>query len=194
MNGPTGEYGYNTNHYNDVNGYIIDLSKEEAEVIGKLLPTTGGFSNPHDVAISADGDMIFVAETNPPVIHKFMHKSKVALNQTNELTLKSNVKQREQLIAGPNDAKSLLSTTDIASATEQKVKGHHPAATAILVAFLMSFFIFMTFALAVFVARRRRRRGNSSTIGGTLSIGQPNELVYRKLVDSNQQLADRQQS
>lgn len=213
VNGPTGQIGFNPNQSNEVYGYIIDLSStdndnDDASIIEKFSPAHRVFQSPHDVAISPDGNDLYVAEIDPPTIHKFQRKNvddmiiHVAKNHskkiidniplkritTNNKVPQDNIKKEDE--SSKVTPVSIVNTVEHSNDIEQVKKGHHPAGTAILVAFLMSFFIFLTFALAVFVARRRGRRGNHpTTIGGTLSIGQPNELVYRKLVDSNQQLA-----
>lgn len=203
VNGPTGELGIQANNYNEVNGYVIDISKESAEVMSKFNTIDGGFSSPHDVAVSSDGGMIFVAEINPPAIHKFVRKTEGAgsLNRTKESmqsmdsTTKSgdSAKQAQEVIASGSNSNLLTTEKMIVSDASGRMERHHPTITAVLVALLMSFFILLTLALAMAVARRRRRRGNVTNVAGSLSIGQPNELVYRKLVDSSQQLAERQQ-
>lgn len=202
VNGPTGELGFHANNYNEVNGYVIDISKESAEVMSKFNTIDRKFLSPHDVAVSSDGSMIFVAEINPPEIHKFVRKTEGAgsLKRTNE-TLKSldhttkseNIAKQQEVIDGSNNTNLLTTDKMLVTDVNGKMEHHHPTVTAVLVALLMSFFILLTLALAMLVARRRRRRGNVTNVAGSLSIGQPNELVYRKLVDSSQQLAERQQ-
>ncbi|XP_050345490.1 peptidyl-alpha-hydroxyglycine alpha-amidating lyase 1-like isoform X3 [Nymphalis io] len=51
-----------------VRGYTIDYTS------GKLIQTFApddGFSNPHDIAVTADGSAVYVAELNPPRVVRF---------------------------------------------------------------------------------------------------------------------------
>ncbi|CAH2102124.1 unnamed protein product [Euphydryas editha] len=62
VNGPTARAGV------PVRGYVIDYTS------GKLIQTFApkdGFSNPHDIVVSADGSAVFVAELNPPRVVRF---------------------------------------------------------------------------------------------------------------------------
>lgn len=180
--------GFKTEQHNEVRGYVMDFKSKK--VISKFGPNDMEFSNPHDVAVTVDGNEVYVAELNPTRIHKFLHKSLVKSIPLSAAKPKANIIGQEErsltlnttaTAAGSLNAASLDSEA-ISSSTETH---HPPGATAILVASLMLLFAFLTFGLALLIARRRRR-GNTATV----SIGQPSELVYRKLVASSQNVSD----
>uniref|UniRef100_A0A0A1XSQ6 peptidylamidoglycolate lyase n=1 Tax=Zeugodacus cucurbitae TaxID=28588 RepID=A0A0A1XSQ6_ZEUCU len=202
VNGPVGELGLKLQPYNEVRGYVLNMRTKQ--VISKFGPNDMQFSNPHDVAVTKDGNEIYVAELNPMRIHKFLHKTVAkslplsavkpsAVSSSNTLSrtgpeyqvdgvsVKSNVSNTGNTAAG-----AMLSTGshDAMDATNTTTKTHHPGGTAILVATLMLLFAALTFMLA-FIIARRRKRGNES-----LSVGPPSELVYRKLVASSQNVCD----
>uniref|UniRef100_A0A0K8W666 Peptidyl-alpha-hydroxyglycine alpha-amidating lyase 1 n=3 Tax=Bactrocera latifrons TaxID=174628 RepID=A0A0K8W666_BACLA len=199
VNGPIGELGIRSLPYNEVRGYVINMRTKQ--VISKFGPNDMQFSNPHDVAVTKDGNEIYVAELNPMRVHKFLHKTlakSMPLSAAKTTTLsKSNTLSR----SGPEHHvdevlfKSNVSNTDKPAlganapemeqiSTQLTTKSHHPGGTAILVASLMLLFASLTFMLA-FIIARRRKRGNE-----TLSVGPPSELVYRKLVASSQNVCD----
>jgi peptidylamidoglycolate lyase len=64
VNGPT----YFENDGNEVAGYEIDMKT------GKVLSKFGSFKNPHDIAVLPDGKEVYVAETDPNLVHKFVLK------------------------------------------------------------------------------------------------------------------------
>ncbi|XP_036224393.2 peptidyl-alpha-hydroxyglycine alpha-amidating lyase 1 isoform X2 [Bactrocera oleae] len=180
VNGPIGELGIKTLPYNEVRGYVINMRTKQ--VISKFGPNDMQFSNPHDVAVTKDGNEIYVAELNPMRIHKFLHKTVAkslplsaaktttvsnsnSLSETgpvykvNEILLKSNITNTDN----PALAESAYELDPISSliASEHRVqtteKTHHPGGAAILVASLMLLFASLTFMLAFIIARRRKR-------------------------------------
>lgn len=194
VNGPTAELGIKTEQYNEVLGYVMDFASKK--VLGKFGPNDMEFSNPHDVAVTTDGNEVYVAELNPTRIYKFLHKSLVksiplsAAKPTANVEISELDKQKSSvslLQAGSTDAiNSNNYSADSSEFPQVVADGHHmPGVTAILVASLMLLFAFLTFGLALLIARRRKR-GNSAG----LTVGQPNELVYRKLVASTQTICD----
>ncbi|KAM7341956.1 peptidyl-alpha-hydroxyglycine-alpha-amidating lyase 1 [Cochliomyia hominivorax] len=165
VNGPTAELGVKTEQYNEVRGYVMDFKSKK--VLAKFGPNDMEFSNPHDVAVTTDGNEVYVAELNPMRIHKFLHKSMVKSiplsaakptanveiseidkQKSNGLlqTMKSNTLSANNISAEPSLMLDLTSDTH-----------HRPGATAILVASLMLLFAFLTFGLALLIARRRKR-------------------------------------
>lgn len=78
VNGPTGVV--------PVRGYVIEFTS------GRLLQTFApprDFSNPHDIAVSADGACVYVAELSPYKVHKFLDET--LLNETKVEEVKDNV-------------------------------------------------------------------------------------------------------
>lgn len=194
VNGPTAELGIKTEQYNEVRGYVMDFSSKK--VLAKFGPNDMEFSNPHDVAVTTDGNEVYVAELNPTRIHKFLHKSLVksiplsAAKPTANVEITDLDKQKSASLSqagGSTDAVgSNNNSADPSLLLQVTGDGHHrPGATAILVASLMLLFAFLTFGLALLIARRRKR-GNAAG----LTVGQPSELVYRKLVASTQTICD----
>ncbi|XP_005182185.1 peptidyl-alpha-hydroxyglycine alpha-amidating lyase 1 [Musca domestica] len=157
VNGPTAEIGVKTEQYNEVRGYIMDF--KTTKVIGKFGPNDLTFSNPHDVAVTMDGNEIYVAELNPTKIHKFLHKSLVKTVSLSAAKPKANIEVDDKT-QGVNLTVAAGLTADgrIGVMTDNVAAEHHkPGATAILVATLMLLFAFLTFAMALLIARRRRR-------------------------------------
>ncbi|KAH8290343.1 hypothetical protein KR054_002113 [Drosophila jambulina] len=138
VNGPSVELGIHPEHYSEVHGFV--LSMRSKQLVSKFGPNNLEFHNPHDVAVTADGNEIYVAELDPRRIHKFVHRS-----LTKPMSL-SATKDTGSIgkVAGQEDA-----------APAQTV--HHPSGKAILVASLMLLFAGSTFALALIFARRRKR-------------------------------------
>ncbi|XP_030369389.1 peptidyl-alpha-hydroxyglycine alpha-amidating lyase 1 isoform X1 [Scaptodrosophila lebanonensis] len=167
VNGPTAEMGANPEHYNEVLGFVMDMRSKKLD--SKFGPNNLQFDNPHDVAVTTDGNVIYVAELNPTRIHKFVHKS---LAKPISLSVPAVDKLSDSLktVAAENE--------DSASTKSHK----HPSGTAILVASLMLLFATSTFMLALIMARRRRR-GNQA-----ITTTPPSDLVYRRLAASNQSL------
>lgn len=164
MNGPTAELGIHPEHYNEVHGFV--LSMRSKQLVSKFGPNNLQFQNPHDVAVTADGNEIYVAELNPMRIHKFVHRS-----LTKPLSL-----------SATKDSGNTGITVVGQEAETPAQTVHHPSGKAILVASLMLLFAGSTFALALLFARRRKR-GNQA-----ISAAPPSDLVYRKLTASNQSL------
>lgn len=52
-----------------VRGYVLEY--ESGRLVGTFAPA-GKFSNPHDVAVSADGARLFVPELDPYRVCKFV--------------------------------------------------------------------------------------------------------------------------
>ncbi|XP_067633004.1 peptidyl-alpha-hydroxyglycine alpha-amidating lyase 1 isoform X2 [Eurosta solidaginis] len=165
VNGPTAELGIRPEHYNEVRGYVMNLRTKQ--VLSKFGPNDMQFSNPHDVAVTSDGNEIYVAELNPMRIHKFLHKT-VAKSMplsafktlysnspsiSNTLGQTAAVYQVETL---KNATMSPIGASHIKNARES-AKAHHPGSTAIYVASLMIFFAMLMFMLAFIIARRRKR-------------------------------------
>ncbi|ALC42145.1 Pal1 [Drosophila busckii] len=143
VNGPSAEVGAQQQHYNEVHGFV--LSMRTRQLVSKFGPNNLQFENPHDVAVTADGNAIYVAELSPTRIHKFLHKS---------------VAKPMSLSA----VKSLSSSNEVAAAAPassgsgaETAAAHHPSGKAILVASLMLVFAGSTLALALMMARRRKR-------------------------------------
>ncbi|XP_060652540.1 peptidyl-alpha-hydroxyglycine alpha-amidating lyase 1 isoform X2 [Drosophila nasuta] len=137
VNGPTGELGISPQHYNEVHGFV--MSMRTSKLISKFGPNNLEFQNPHDVAVTADGNAIYVAELNPMRIHKFVHKS---LAKPMSLSV-------QKMSSGESETSVMTAST---SSTR-----HHPSGKAILVASLMLLFAGSTFVLALIMARRRKR-------------------------------------
>ncbi|KAH8305175.1 hypothetical protein KR018_009143, partial [Drosophila ironensis] len=141
VNGPTAELGIHPEHYNEVHGFV--LSMRSKQLVSKFGPNNLEFHNPHDVAVTADGKEIYVAELNPTRIHKFVHKS---------LAKPMSLSATKDAASGSPTGSSL---EDQQTAHQQT--GHHPSAKAIMVVSLMLLFAGSTFALALFFANRRKR-------------------------------------
>ncbi|KAH8253907.1 hypothetical protein KR032_007535 [Drosophila birchii] len=142
VNGPTAELGIHPEHYNEVHGFV--LSMRSKQLVSKFGPNNLEFHNPHDVAVTADGNEIYVAELVPMRIHKFVHRSltkPMSLSATKDT---SNI-GTSKVVGQEEDAASTTQTV------------HHPSGKAILVASLMLLFAGSTFALALLFARRRKR-------------------------------------
>lgn len=163
-------------------------------VLAKFGPNDMEFSNPHDVAVTTDGNEVYVAELNPMRIHKFVHKSLAKSIPLSATKPKANVEiETNKAKTDPSLTTTklnalgygLTSDSGILATTDSSETHHKPGATAILVASLMLLFAFLTFGLALLIARRRKR-GNAAS----LTVGQPSELVYRKLVASTQNICD----
>lgn len=201
VNGPTSVFGADSEDYNEVRGYVFNM--KENKVVGKFGPNNMQFANPHDVAVTTDGKEVYVAELNPMRLHKFLHKS-VAKSITLSTARSSNNIVRYEISKEANSRKIITNhTSQIAplqavvssdphieirnsSFSSSSKNGGHSKTNAILVVSLMLSFALFTFAVAILLARRRKRGNNSSSI----SVGQPSELVYRKLVASTQNICD----
>ncbi|XP_034477035.1 peptidyl-alpha-hydroxyglycine alpha-amidating lyase 1 [Drosophila innubila] len=133
VNGPTAELGISPQHYNEVHGFV--MSMRTRQIISKFGPNNLEFHNPHDVAVTADGNAIYVAELDPMRIHKFVHKSQ----------------------AKPMSLSVVKASSSVIDSTATTTPRHHPSGKAILVASLMLLFAGSTFALALLWARRRKR-------------------------------------
>ncbi|XP_023030839.1 peptidyl-alpha-hydroxyglycine alpha-amidating lyase 1 [Drosophila willistoni] len=156
VNGPTSEMGENPQHYNEVHGFVLNMRTKQ--LISKFGPNNQQFENPHDVAVTSDGNEIYVAELNPTRIHKFVHKS-LAKPMSMTAIKETNLAHDE-------------SSTNTASPNGSGGGGggggggeHHPSAKAIIVASLMLLFAGSTFALALIVQARRRKRGGCLPFG-----------------------------
>lgn len=53
-----------------VSGFVISLARKQ--LIEAFSPNGQGFHNPHDVAISTDGNQIYVVELDPYKVWKFV--------------------------------------------------------------------------------------------------------------------------
>ncbi|XP_075165964.1 peptidyl-alpha-hydroxyglycine-alpha-amidating lyase 1 [Haematobia irritans] len=162
VNGPTAEIGYKPDPYNEVRGYIMDFKTKK--VTAKFGPNDLEFSNPHDVAVTIDGNEIYVAELDPKRIHKFLHKSLVKSIPISAAKPKANIegdyKVQRSNTTQVSSAAGLAADAivdDGSFSITSKPPHHKPSATAILVASLMLLFAFLTFGLALLIARRRRR-------------------------------------
>ncbi|KAH8345542.1 hypothetical protein KR084_008577 [Drosophila pseudotakahashii] len=137
VNGPSAELGIHPEHYNEVHGFV--LSMRSKQLVSKFGPNNLEFQNPHDVAVTIDGNEIYVAELNPMRIHKFVHRSLA----------------KPMSLSATKDSSVISQPMGEAEAPSQTV--HHPSGKAILVASLMLLFAGSTFALALIFARRRKR-------------------------------------
>nr|NP_001286259.1 Peptidyl-alpha-hydroxyglycine-alpha-amidating lyase 1, isoform C [Drosophila melanogaster]AHN56057.1 Peptidyl-alpha-hydroxyglycine-alpha-amidating lyase 1, isoform C [Drosophila melanogaster] len=164
VNGPTAELGIHPEHYNEVHGFV--LSMRSKQLVSKFGPNNLQFQNPHDVAVTADGNEIYVAELNPMRIHKFVHRSLA----------------KPMSLSASKDSRDSAISQAVGGDQVPAVAVHHPSGKAILVASLMLLFAGSTFALALIFARRRKR-GNQANSSAT-----PSDLVYRKLTASTQSL------
>ncbi|KAI8036308.1 hypothetical protein M5D96_010901 [Drosophila gunungcola] len=135
VNGPTAELGIHPEHYNEVHGFVLNMRSKQ--LVSKFGPNNLQFQNPHDVAVTADGNEIYVAELNPMRIHKSLAKPM-------------------SLSATKDPGNSALSKT-VGEEQAPSTTVHHPSGKAILVASLMLLFAGSTFALALLFARRRKR-------------------------------------
>ncbi|XP_064543606.1 peptidyl-alpha-hydroxyglycine alpha-amidating lyase 1 isoform X3 [Drosophila montana] len=161
VNGPTAELGVSPQDHNEVHGFVMSMRTKQ--LVSKFGPNNLQFENPHDVAVTEDGNTIYVAELKPKRIHKFVHKSlakPMSLSATKQIS-----------------TSDLSVTASNVAATQTR---HHPSGKAIMVASMMLLFAGSTFALALIMARRRKR-GNQ-----VISSMPPSDLVYRELAASNQ--------
>lgn len=74
-----------------VNGLIMSMNN--SAIVGRFYPDTSPqhtFSNPHELAVSADGDTIYVAELLPAKVHKFKRKGHHISKVTQSLELYRN--------------------------------------------------------------------------------------------------------
>uniref|UniRef100_A0A1B0GDJ1 peptidylamidoglycolate lyase n=1 Tax=Glossina morsitans morsitans TaxID=37546 RepID=A0A1B0GDJ1_GLOMM len=165
VNGPSAELGTHPEHYNEVRGYVLDFKSKK--ILSKFGPNDLQFSNPHDLAVTNNGLEVYVAELNPMRLHKFLHKSVVKTTSLSAAkpavtTVGGDFKygiSKEPLLITTADNNSKSLTIDTASSFESPtaVSYHRPGGTAILVASLMLSFAFLTFAMALLLARRRKR-------------------------------------
>lgn len=147
-----------------MHGFV--LSMRSKQLVSKFGPNNLQFQNPHDVAVTADGNEIYVAELNPMRIHKFVHRSLA----------------KPMSLSASKDSRDSAISQAVGGDQVPAVAVHHPSGKAILVASLMLLFAGSTFALALIFARRRKR-GNQANSSAT-----PSDLVYRKLTASTQSL------
>lgn len=170
VNGPTAELGIGPNDYNEVHGFVMSMRTKQ--LVSKFGPNNFEFQNPHDVAVTDDGNSIYVAELNPMRIHKFVHKSIAKPVSLSASKISSSVKNASET--------SVIS--EIINNSDKKQTTHHPSGKAIMVASMMLLFAGSTFVLALIMARRRKR-GNQA-----ITAMPPSDLVYRQLAASNQSL------
>lgn len=170
VNGPTAELGIGPNDYNEVHGFVMSMRTKQ--LVSKFGPNNFEFQNPHDVAVTDDGNSIYVAELNPMRIHKFVHKSIAKPVSLSASKISSSVKNASET--------SVMS--EIINNSDKKQTTHHPSGKAIMVASMMLLFAGSTFVLALIMARRRKR-GNQA-----ITAMPPSDLVYRQLAASNQSL------
>ncbi|XP_064543602.1 peptidyl-alpha-hydroxyglycine alpha-amidating lyase 1 isoform X1 [Drosophila montana] len=138
VNGPTAELGVSPQDHNEVHGFVMSMRTKQ--LVSKFGPNNLQFENPHDVAVTEDGNTIYVAELKPKRIHKFVHKSlakPMSLSATKQIS-----------------TSDLSVTASNVAATQTR---HHPSGKAIMVASMMLLFAGSTFALALIMARRRKR-------------------------------------
>ncbi|XP_058463142.1 peptidyl-alpha-hydroxyglycine alpha-amidating lyase 1 [Malaya genurostris] len=66
-----------TNGTRPIQGFI--LSMQSNQIIARFFPNNPqlAFSNPHELAVSENGNQIYVAELSPTVVHKFKRKNVV---------------------------------------------------------------------------------------------------------------------
>ncbi|KAI9578873.1 peptidyl-alpha-hydroxyglycine alpha-amidating lyase 1 [Glossina fuscipes] len=166
VNGPNAELGTHPEHYNEVRGYVLDIKSKK--ILSKFGPNDLQFSNPHDLAVTSNGLEVYVAELNPMRLHKFLHKSVVrttslsAAKPAVTTTVGGNSKygiskENLHIITADNNSKGLTKDTASSFESPTAVSYHRPGGTAILVASLMLSFAFLTFAMALLLARRRKR-------------------------------------
>lgn len=152
VNGPENK----NNH--EVQGYIIDMSTKQ--VLSKFGPNGSQFSNPHDLAVSEDGSEIYVAELDPPRIHKFVHKN-AALSDVNSTT--SSPANVTSVV--PQNSKSVVTKASLMSSSVLVI-----AALSLIVALIiMTIFV---------VVSKQRRRGNSD-------IALSSDVEYSKLMSKH---------
>lgn len=61
-----------------INGLIMSMNN--SAIVGRFYPDTNpqhAFSNPHELAVTADGSQIYVAELQPTKVHKFKRKGQL---------------------------------------------------------------------------------------------------------------------
>lgn len=167
VNGPTAELGISTEHYNEVHGFVLNMRNRQ--LVSKFGPNNLQFENPHDVAVTQDGNAIYVAELDPKRLHKFVHKSLAKPMSLSALKV-TGASGNSNAVVSPSNSK------------DDEQARHHPSVKAIMVATLMLLFAGSTFALTLIMARRRKR-GNQA-----FSVMPPSDLVYRELAASNQSL------
>lgn len=171
VNGPTAELGISTEHYNEVHGFVLNMRNRQ--LVSKFGPNNLQFENPHDLAVTQDGNAIYVAELDPKRLHKFVHKSLAKPMSLSAL----------KVTGASGDSNAVPSSESQSDSKDDgQAKHHHPSVKAIMVATLMLLFAGSTFALTLIMARRRKR-GNQA-----FSVMPPSDLVYRELAASNQSL------
>lgn len=170
VNGPTAELGISTEHYNEVHGFVLNMRNRQ--LVSKFGPNNLQFQNPHDVAVTQDGNAIYVAELDPKRLHKFVHKSLAKPMSLSALKVNG----------ASGDSNTVASSVSQSDSKDDGQARHHPSVKAIMVATLMLLFAGSTFALTLIMARRRKR-GNQA-----FSVMPPSDLVYRELAASNQSL------
>ncbi|XP_017867294.1 PREDICTED: peptidyl-alpha-hydroxyglycine alpha-amidating lyase 1 isoform X1 [Drosophila arizonae] len=146
VNGPTAELGVAPTDSNEVYGFVMSMRNKQ--LISKFGPNNLPFENPHDVAVTEDGNCIYVAELNPMRIHKFVHKSIAKTMSLSAVKIISSA-QSEPAIA--------TNMSETVNSIDQTQTAHHPSGKAIMVASMMLLFAGSTFALALIMARRRKR-------------------------------------
>ncbi|XP_016973686.1 peptidyl-alpha-hydroxyglycine alpha-amidating lyase 1 isoform X1 [Drosophila rhopaloa] len=139
VNGPTAELGIHPEHYNEVHGFVLNMRSKQ--LVSKFGPNNLEFHNPHDVAVTADGNEIYVAELNPMRIHKFVHRSQA----------------KPMSLSATKDSSNSAISKSVGEEPAPLQTVHHPSGKAILVASLMLLFAGSTFAMALLFARRRKR-------------------------------------
>ncbi|KAH8394807.1 hypothetical protein KR222_006451, partial [Zaprionus bogoriensis] len=146
VNGPTAEMGISPQHYNEVHGFVLHMRTRQ--LVSKFGANELQFNNPHDVAVTQDGNAIYVAELDPMRIHKFLHKSLLKPMSLSAPKAGTAASDSSAVAAVPRTA---------GTEADAQPHHHHPSGKAILVASLMLLFAGSTFALALMMARRRKR-------------------------------------
>lgn len=154
------EIGYKSDTYNEVRGFVINMKSKQ--VTSKFGPNDLQFSNPHDIAVSEDGNEVFVAELDPNRIHKFLSK-KVARNAV----YLSAAKPTATLDDATENPHSVI------------VSRAQPGSTALMIVALIVAFALLIFGIALLVTRRRKR-GKSSMTSADLEYS---KLMSRSVCD-----------
>ncbi|XP_055379907.1 peptidyl-alpha-hydroxyglycine alpha-amidating lyase 1 [Condylostylus longicornis] len=149
VNGPNGISG------SQVNGFIIDM--KTTNVIEKFVPQNIDFRNPHDIAVTADGSDIYIAELDPKRVLKFSSKKLIKTTTT-----MSSAKPTATIITDPNlnevnkfrniTVESAESITNSILSTRAQ-----PGSTALFLIVLVLMFGLTTFGIIVLISKRQKR-------------------------------------
>jgi len=145
VSGP--EFGINPFNLKKPTGYIIDM--ETGDLTG-TWNVPGGLQNPHDVAVSEDGNIIYVVELNPFKVWKLTNGSP----QTNSILPSS--------VPTSNPTPDQVSKSSLSKGLEYVVPGDVNSSVFIAAAISVPISILLAICLA---CRRCKKRGKGTMMG-----------------------------